>query len=438
MRVCVVGLGYVGLPLAVAFSKKYSVIGIDLDKKKVQMVNSGKNYLKECPYLDEELKRVVEEGKLRAFSNIANGKDAKAFVVCVNTPIREDKTFDMAPLEGAIEAISAVLKRGDLVVIETTVAPGTTRNLARKLEKLTGLEAGTDFFMAHSPERIDPGSKWRVEKIPKLVGGINEESTKRAKELYEGVIEKVVPVSSSEVSEAAKLLENSFRAINIGFVNEFAQFCQIFGIDVKEVIEAASTKPFGFMPFYPSLGVGGACIPKDSWFLINLGRKKRFYFDFLTLAMRINDEMPHFTLNLLRDALEVHGLSLRGAKIAIFGVAYKRNTGDVRESPSLKLAKELLKRGATVNFYDPFVESVEVGGLQFKVEKDPEIAVNGAHALVIGTDHDEFKNLDFGKLSNLMSERIVIDGKNMLERERMEKLGFYYVGIGRPPSTASR
>ncbi len=433
MTVCIIGLGYVGLPMAIAFSKKYKVIGIDIDKNKINSINKGHNYLIEAKYLDQELKNAVESGKLRATLKIDENvkEEASTYIISVPTPIDEKKRPILTPIISVGREIAKVIKKGDLVILESTTYPGTTREVLKPILEESGLTAGKDFHLAYSPERIDPGSKWKIEDIPKIVGGYTKECGKKAARLYQQIIKKVVLVRDEKTAEAVKMLENAFRAINIAYINEFAQYCQIEGIDAKEVIQAASTKPYGFMPFWPSLGVGGHCIPVDPWYLIERGRIFEYYFDLVSLAMRINDEMPYFTLNLLRDALDEEKVPLRDAKIILLGISYKKNTADPRESPSLRFYELLKMKKARVLYYDPYIPSLHFKGESIKSESNLEKAVENAHALVLGTDHEIFKVINFKKIAEKMATKIFLDGKNMFNKEDLEKFGFKYVGVGR-------
>ena len=433
MAVCIIGLGYVGLPMAVAFSKKIPVIGVDIDETKVKSINTGNNYLVEARYLNEDLKNVTKAGKLSAITtleaNLRNQVDA--YIISVPTPIDNKKRPVLDPIIHVGKKLSKILKKGDLVILESTTFPGTTREVLKPILEESGLIAGKDFHLAYSPERIDPGSKWKIEDIPKVVGGYTKECGEKAAELYRLIIKKIVLVRDEKTAEAVKMLENAFRAINIAYVNEFARYCHLEGIDAKEVIQAASTKPYGYMPFWPSLGVGGHCIPVDPWYLIERGRIFEYYFDLISLAMRINDEMPHFTLNLLRDALDEEGIPLKSAKIIILGISYKRDTADPRESPSLKFFELLKGKQAKVSYYDPYIPSISFKGRIITSENNLDEAIEGANALVLGTDHSYFRELDFETIGKKMATRIFLDGKNMFERDDLEKHGFKYVGVGR-------
>ena len=434
MTVGIIGLGYVGLPMAVAFAKKTSVIGIDIDQQKVDALNHGKNYLQDAPYLDKDIPKLVSEGKLKATTNIsAVAREITAYIICVPTPVDEKKRPDLKPIISVGKMLAPILKKGDLVSLESTTYPGTTKEVLLPILESSGLRVGQDFYLAYSPERIDPGSKWKVEDIPKVVGGITPECGRKAAQLYQTVIKHVVEVSNEKAAEATKILENAFRAVNIAFINEFAQYCHKEGLDVKEIIEAAKTKPYGFMPFYPSIGVGGHCIPVDPWYLIERGRSLGFYFDLLTRSMRINDDMPYFTLNLLRDALDTFEKPLSTSKITILGLSYKKNTADYRESPSLKIYELLKSRAKHVDFYDPYIEQITLhNGEVLHSKESAYSAATESDALIIGTDHQEFLNLDFQKIHDLMRTKIIVDGKNCLNREKLTKMGFYYNGIGRP------
>ncbi len=352
-RVGIVGLGYVGLPLARAFSAAYRVLGFDTDPTKVERLGRGESYLAQIPA------RVVREMQVQGFeatTQLGRLAEVDAVIVCVPTPLTATRDPDLAYVVGAAKAAAAALRPGQLVVLESTTYPGTTRDVVLPILESSGLKAGRDFFLAFSPEREDPGNPVHTAvSIPKVVGGLDPDSHKLAVALYGRVIERVVPVSSAEVAEACKILENTYRAVNIALVNELKMLFDRMGIDVWEVIEAANTKPFGFQAFYPGPGLGGHCIPIDPFYLAWVARKHQFATRFIELAGEINTAMPHFVIHKVTDALNRRGKAVHGSKVLILGVAYKRDVDDPRESPALELADELLDRGADVSYNDPFI-----------------------------------------------------------------------------------
>ncbi len=387
-RVGVVGLGYVGLPLAVEFAEAgYTVIGYDVSADKVARLNSGDSYIPDIP--TERLRPLVESGKLCASAERADLATADAISICVPTPLRKTKDPDMSFIISAIENVGKIAHTGMLVVLESTTYPGTTAEIiAPKLAEL-GFTVGEDIFVAFSPERIDPGNtQFVVRNTPKVIGGVTPDCTEVATALYSAAVDKVIPVSSPTAAEMVKLLENTFRAVNIGMVNEMALMCDKLGIDVWEVIDAASSKPFGFMPFYPGPGLGGHCIPVDphylSWKLKTLNYNARF----IELASEINTSMPYFVMDKITDALNDRSQSVRGARVVVLGVAYKRDVDDVRESPALDVIGLLREKGADVVYHDPFVA-------RFRLDDDTTITtedysdelLSEADCVVILTNH---------------------------------------------------
>ena len=358
----VVGLGYVGLPVAVTFAEAgYRVAGIELREEKVEILNSGASHLRDMP--DERVAPLVGAGRLSASTSFDPLKEADAVIVCVPTPLAKGAP-DLSNVVFAGESLGKVIKPGSLFVLESTTYPGTTEELLQPLLEVGGLKAGEDFFLAFSPERIDPGNpSYDFADIPKVVGGMNEASTKAAAALYEQVVPKVVTVSGTREAEMAKLIENIYRHINIALVNELALYSHEMGIDIWEAIEAASTKPFGFMPFWPSPGWGGHCIPLDPSYL---SWKVRQYRDheirFVELAQSINSEMPRYVLDRVGQLLNDKDKSIKGAKVLCIGVAYKGGSEDVRESAGLRVISLLQKRGASVCYHDPLVPEAEIAG----------------------------------------------------------------------------
>ena len=351
--ISIIGLGYVGLPLAMAFAEKgIRVIGIDKNSSKVKMLKRGKSYVEDIS--DVELVRNLEY--FYPTTNYSTLSTVETAIICVPTPLSKTKDPDISYIITAANEIAKYLHPGMLIVLESTTYPGTTEEVLKDIFKKNGLEVGKDFWLAFSPERIDPGNKkFNVKNTPKIVGGVTKDCTERAIRLYEIICEKVVPVSSATAAEVVKLLENVFRAINIGLVNEFAQLCHRMGLDVWEIIDAASTKPFGFMPFYPGPGIGGHCIPVDPLYLSWKAKLFDFRTRFIELADEINSKMPEYVVYRIFEVLNGIGKSIKGSRILVLGVSYKKDVGDVRESPNLKVITLLLEKGAEVIYNDPYV-----------------------------------------------------------------------------------
>src|SRR5882672_3981814 len=354
-RVGVIGLGYVGLPLAVEFARGgFSVTGFETDGDRVRRVNRGESYIQDVATSD--LRELIASGRLRATEDLDLLRGLDAMSICVPTPLRKTRDPDVSYIVAAVKEIAPRLKRGQLVVLESTTYPGTTEELVRPILEERGFRAGRDFFLAFSPERIDPGNpRFHTRNIPKVVGGTTPACTRAAAGLYAAVIERVVPVASTQVAETVKLLENTFRSVNIGLVNEIALMCDKMGIDVWEVIDAAATKPFGFMPFYPGPGLGGHCIPVDPFYLSWKARQRGFEARFIDLAGQVNGSMPYHVASRVTEALNSLRRSLRGSRVLVLGVAYKADIDDVRESPSLDLIDILERGGAQVSYSDPYV-----------------------------------------------------------------------------------
>jgi UDP-N-acetyl-D-glucosamine dehydrogenase len=357
-----IGLGYVGLPLAVAFAESgATVIGVDLDARRVAAVQAGESFIEDVP--TGSLAGLVRAGRLSAHADVAALKDADAIIICVPTPLGKSKEPDISFIVGAADAVAAIIRPGQLVVLESTTYPGTTAEVLLPRFQARGLAVGREFFLAFSPERIDPGNRrWTLRQIPKVVGGVTDACRDLAVRLYRRVTPEVVPVSGPQTAEMVKLFENTFRSVNIALVNEFAIMCRRLGLSVWEVIAAASTKPFGFMPFYPGPGLGGHCLPSDPHYLSWKVRLAGYEPRFITFADEINRRMPEYVVQMVADALNDRSRALRGARILVLGVAYKADVGDVRDSPALEVIDGLLAKGAVVTYHDPYVPSVTVGG----------------------------------------------------------------------------
>ena len=388
-RVGVIGLGYVGLPLAVEFAKEgFDVTGFDVDVSKVDEINAGRSYILDVK--TEEVKACVDAGRLRATTGMSHLREMDAIDICVPTSLRKTKDPDLSYVIQAVASVKASLRRGQLVILESTTYPGTTDEIVQPALEENGLKAGADFYLAFSPERVDPGNlTFGTRTIPKVVGGFNELSTELAADLYESIIDTVIRVSSTQVAEMVKLLENTFRAVNIGLVNEIALMAHRMNIDVWEVIDAASTKPFGFMPFYPGPGLGGHCIPVDPFYLSWKARQNGFECRFIELAGHVNASMPSYVVERIGEALNTTKKAVNGSRIHLFGVAYKKNVGDLRESPALDILELLSRRGAILSYTDPFVPKLQHGDINLcSVPEDR--AGQGIDCAVICTDHHVF------------------------------------------------
>jgi UDP-N-acetyl-D-glucosamine dehydrogenase len=385
VRLGVIGLGYVGLPLAVEMAQeRFQVTGIDINRAKVESVNAGLSYIPDVS--NERLFSFVVNGGIRATQSLAAVESLDAISICVPTPLRKTKDPDLSYVIASVEAVHNHLRPGQLIVLESTTYPGTTREVVLPILQRSGLQVGKDFFLAYSPERVDPGNKTHhTRNIPKVIGGMTPRCTELGALLYQQFIERVVPVSSSDSAEMVKLLENTFRSVNIALANEMALMCHKFGINVWEVIEAATTKPFGFMPFYPGPGVEGHCIPV-AW----KARVNGFEPRLIEVAGVINKQMPAFIVSRVADALNRGKRSLNGSTVLALGVAYKRDANDIRESPALEVVGNLSEKGAIVSYSDPYIPSIEVNGKPTKsISLTPEV-LQSMDCVVILTDHSIF------------------------------------------------
>jgi UDP-N-acetyl-D-glucosamine dehydrogenase len=407
MKIGIVGLGYVGLPLAVAFAEAgHEVIGLDSDPGRVEALNEGRSYVEDVP--DSALTPLGE--RLRGTADHAELEACAAVIVCVPTPLTSAREPDLTYLLDAATALGGVLRRDQLVVLESTTYPGTTRErLLPILERESGLSAGVDFHLAFSPERIDPGrTDYTVRTTPKLVGGLTEACAERARELYGQICDEIVIVSTPESAELAKLLENIFRSVNIALVNELAQLCDRLGIDVWEVIDAAATKPFGFMRFDPGPGMGGHCLPVDPFYLAFKARQRDFYPEFIELAGKVNQAQPAFCAERIQRALNDAGKAVRGSHILLLGVSYKAGIGDTRESPALKIIDLLRELGGEISYHDPHVPRLPEHGLE---SVDLEGALGDAEVAAIVTDHPE---VDYGAV--VAAAPLVVDLRGVMRQ----------------------
>jgi len=415
-RVGVLGLGYVGLPLAVEFARAgFSVVGIDVQQGKVDQFNSGKSYVRDVS--DDVLKPLIDSGKLRATTDYSVISDLDTIDICVPTPLRKTKDPDMSYVIAATDAIAQYMHPGLLVMLESTTYPGTTDELVLPKLEAGGLTVGEDFFLCFSPERVDPGNrKFQTANIPKVVGGITAACTQLGALFYRQALETVVPVSSTRVAEMVKLLENTFRMINIGLANEMALMCDRMGIDVWEVIDAAATKPFGFMPFYPGPGLGGHCIPIDPFYLSWKSKEAGIEARFIELAGYINGRMPEFVVEKIQNALNDASKPVKGSRIHVLGAAYKRNIEDVRESPALDIILLLKRLGATVTFSDPYVREIQIDGASLQ-SQELGAAVDASDCVVIVTDHSA---VDYGAV--VKRSKLIVDTRNALKGIVSEKI----------------
>ncbi|MCU1276007.1 MAG: UDP-glucose 6-dehydrogenase [Bryobacterales bacterium] len=404
-KVGIVGLGYVGLPLAVEFAKAgFTVTGIDLSDLKIAQVNAGDSYIGDIP--SATLGPLVQSGKIKATSDFSVVRDLDTVNICVPTPLRKTKDPDMSYIVSACGEIAKHSHSGMLVILESTTYPGTTDELVLPMLEQGGLKVGQDFFLCFSPERVDPGNpKYNTSNIPKVVGGTTAACSEMGRLFYSQALQKVVAVSSTQVAEMVKLLENTFRMINIGLANEMALMCDRMDINVWEVIEAAATKPFGFMAFYPGPGLGGHCIPIDPFYLSWKTKQAGIEARFIELAGYINGQMPHFVVDKVQNALNEHSKAVKGSHIHILGVAYKRDIDDVRESPALDIMLLLQRRGARLTFSDPHVPVLQLDGAKLGSE-DPDMAAM-ADCTVVVTDHSTF---DYRKIAK--QAKLIVDTRN--------------------------
>jgi UDP-N-acetyl-D-glucosamine dehydrogenase len=408
--VAVAGLGYVGLPLAVEVAQAgFRVVGIDRDEARAARVNRGESYIGDVP--PHRLKALVADGRLSAGTDYGVTDGADVILICVPTPLTKSKEPDLSFVTAAVGEVARHLRPGQLVVLESTTYPGTTQELVRPVLEAGGLRAGRDFHLAFSPERIDPGNRrYAFRDIPKVVGGVTPDCTALACRFYAHIVRQVVPVSSPTVAEMVKVYENVFRNVNIALVNELALLCDRMGLDVWEIIDAAATKPYGFMPFYPGPGVGGHCIPVDPYYLAAKAREYDFHVRFIELAAAINDSMPYYVRSRAVAALGAQGKALAGSRILVLGVAYKKDVADVRESPALKVLELLMRGGARVSYHDPLVPEVALanpGGTLHSVPLTDEVVAE-ADCVVVATDHS---GVDYERVAGRAN--LIIDTRNV-------------------------
>lgn len=415
----VIGLGYVGLPLLVEFaSKGFQSTGFEVDQTKADKINAGTSYIGDVA--SQKLKEVVDAGRLRATTDFDHLRECDAIIICVPTPLRKTKEPDVSYILAAAEEIAKRLRRGHLIILESTTYPGTTDEVLLPMFEQKGLKLDEDFLLGFSPERVDPGNpQFMTHNIPKVVGGVTPDSTAVAAHLYSQIVNDVHAVSSARVAEAAKLLENTFRAVNIGMANEMARLCYALNIDTWEVIRAAATKPFGFMAFYPGPGIGGHCIPLDPHYLSWKARQHGFDSRFISLAEEVNSRMPEHVVQLVADGLNDERKAMKGSNVLLLGVAYKKDVDDVRESPALSIIDRLRAKGANVRYHDPFVAEVRFDDAHTDAAGEPLRSVpltndelTGADCVIIVTDHSE---IDYRRVCSLAP--LIVDTRNALNGE---------------------
>jgi len=413
----IVGLGYVGLPLAVAFSHAgFKVMGFDIQQKRVNLVNKGQSYIVDID--SKSLSVAVVNNLLEATMDQSRLKEVDAICICVPTPLTKTKEPELSYVIYQSEEISKRLQPGQLVVLESTTYPGTTSGVMLPILERSGLKGGQDFHLAYSPERVDPGSKnYNIKNTPKVVGGIDYQSTKLAELFYSQVVDVVVPVSRPEVAEMTKIFENVFRSVNIALVNELTMLCEKMGISVWEVIDAAASKPFGYMPFYPGPGIGGHCIPIDPYYLANKAREYDFHTRFIELAADINENMPYYVASRIMEALNSVGKSLNDARVLVLGVAYKKDVDDVRESPSLKLIQLLREKGADLSYNDPYIGSIQIAEENLVSLELTDESLSTSDCVVIATDHSCY---DYQNITDKAS--LVFDARGATKKLRSNRI----------------
>lgn len=412
----IIGQGYVGLPLAVEFAKAgFNVIGFDTDDKKISSINKGVSYILDVP--GKDVKELVSSGRLKASSDMTLLNKMDVVIICVPTPLRKTKEPDISYILSASDAIARNKKKGQLVILESTTYPGTTEEVILPKLNTDGLKVGKDFFLAFSPERVDPGNpKYKTKDITKIVGGVTPECTELARILYSHAIKEVIPVSSTRSAEMVKLLENTFRSVNIAMVNELALMCNKMGLNVWEIINAAKTKPFGFMPFYPGPGIGGHCIPLDPLYLSWKARQHGFEARFIGLADEINSWMPHYVVDKIINVLNEKKKPLKGSNILIIGVTYKKDINDVRESPALEIIESLMKKDADVYCHDPLAPSFQINGKKINTVKLTKESISASDLVVIITDHSD---VDYKLIVD--NAKMVFDTRNALKEFKGHK-----------------
>ena len=416
-KIGIIGQGYVGLPLSVELGKQgFNVTGFEVDQSKIDSINNGKSYIGDVDSTD--VKKLAEAGKLSATSDFNNLSKVDIIIICVPTPLRKSKDPDVSYIIEAAANIKKTLRKGQLIILESTTYPGTTKELMLPIFEETGLKAGKDFFLAFSPERIDPANKkFGIKETPKVIGGFTEECTELAAGVYSSFT-MAHKVSSTEAAEMVKLLENTFRAVNIALVNEVALMCDKLKLNVWEIIDAAATKPFGFMPFYPGPGIGGHCIPLDPHYLSWKLKTLNFYSRFIELAGELNSKMPEYVVSKITDALNIQMKSVKGSKILVLGAAYKKNVADVRESPAIDVINILLTKGAEVSYYDPYIPNIRNCACGQTLSSVKDLNDLGKYdAVAVVTDHSD---IDYKKV--LEDSKVIVDSRNAFKNIKSDKI----------------
>ncbi|MEW5691690.1 MAG: nucleotide sugar dehydrogenase [Candidatus Hydrogenedentota bacterium] len=416
--VSVVGMGYVGLPLAVIIAKKgYKVYGIDLDHTKVRKINKGINYISDVD--NNDLKEVVNLGLLRAYDNYKPVSKSDIIIIAVPTPIDKNMQPDLSCVISAACNVAKYLRKNTVVVLESTTFPGTTDELLKPILEKSGLVIGKDFYLGFSPERVDPGNKvYKIENTPKIISGITKSCLKRIKEFYDTIIVKTIPVSSTKVAEMAKLLENIYRNVNIALVNEIMLLCDRMGIDIWEVIEAACTKPFGFMKFNPGPGVGGHCIPIDPFYLSYKAKEHNFFTNFINLSAEVNENIPYFVVNKILRELAKRGLTPKRSSVLVLGLTFKKDVADLRHSPACKIIELMLPYGFRLFIHDPYFKSVCIKDKELKSVNDPYNVANKVDFILILTDHSVYRWDDFAR----RTKGFVFDTRNATKNIKSKKI----------------
>ena len=421
----IIGLGYVGLPLAIAFSKVFTTIGYEINENHINDLKNGKSHILDVP------DNILQKYLFKSFNPVNNPEELKKcdfIIICVPTPLTEQNEPDLGYVKSACTTVSEILRTGQFIILESTTYPGTTKDVVRPILENSGLIAGKDFGLAYSPERIDPGNmEYTVENTPKVVGGINDECTEIATDFYEIIIKDVIKVKNTKTAEAVKIVENIFRNVNIALVNELSLIFEKMDIDTWDVIDAASTKPYGFMPFYPGPGVGGHCIPLDPFYMSYIAKRYGIIPRFIETSGEINNFMKMHAVNLVEKGLRKVDKKIYGSKIAVMGLSYKKNINDTRESPSIKIIEELVNLGADVKVYDPYSESIQTEVGVYCSEKSINGVLTKTDCAIFIVDHDEFKTLEIESLSKLMNCPVIVDCKNIFKN--VDQL--IYLGIGK-------
>ncbi len=421
----VIGLGYVGLPLAISFSEKFNVVGYEVNDLLVNQLLEGASHIQDVP---DDVLKVCLNKSFYPTDNCEDLTKCDFIIICVPTPLAKENEPDLSYIKSSCSTIANVLRKGQFVILESTTYPGTTEEVVLPILENSGLKAAIDFGLAYSPERIDPGNKeYTVTNTPKVVGGINEECTEIASLLYGSIINKVVNVKDARTAESVKIVENIFRNVNIALVNELALIFEKMGVDTWEVVDAASTKPYGFMPFYPGPGIGGHCIPLDPFYMSYKAKKYGFIPRFIETSGEINNYMKIHAVNLVEKGLEKVDKRIYGSTVAVMGIAYKKNIADTRESPAKKIIEELVNLGSRVKVYDPYAKSIKTDDGEFCSEKNIEDALKGADCVIFVVDHDQFKKLNSGDFTKLMKSPVVVDCKNIFS----STTNIQYLGLGK-------